>query len=101
MSEAQLADITGHLNASSQLNPNNRTSKALPLTYASKLAHRVHDYFRFNLELPEVKKEHKNEPEVRKPLELEAVRKVKSFLKITYERQRPWKSELDGSMHFL
>lgn len=90
---------TGHLNSSSQLNPNNRTSKALPLTYAGKLAHRVHDYFRFDLELPEVKREHN--PAARDTHRLAVVQKVQSFLKVTDERQRPWKRDLDGSMFFL
>lgn len=95
---------TGALNASSQLNPNNRTSKALPLMYADKLARRVHDYFRHEVPFPKAQPGIANDPDARAARaaqEQDAVQQIQRFLGMTDERQRPWASELDGSMFFL
>lgn len=76
----------------------------MPLKYASKLAKRVHSYFRFDKKLPEITHEKPKDPEafaIFAKQQADAVESVKKFLKITEARQLPWKKELDGTTFFL
>ncbi|KAF9694065.1 hypothetical protein EKO04_007911 [Ascochyta lentis] len=105
-----LAKLAGCLNESSQLTAQyEQTAKALPLLWASKLADRMHSYFRSSMTLPPVvavRRSHREGGEDlarRVKTETDAVQAVKAHLGLSSGTTRtvPWKPELDGTMFYL